>query len=261
MPFLILGLRWLRWVSISSAFCFILAYFELSFRPFWVHFITGAALWFFVETSYNWLNIRVLSTSDQSLFPLFKDNQEGSIYPADSKFIRTREWLSKQGYNKLSALTAEIVDGYQLKTFTYQSNDSFTRIQIYFVPSLFSGIKEYFSIISRDEDGSLWLTENLNHPFGGYYPDNWRVTRSPLSGSIHSLLKKHKLNVSQSNAKLVPIVSSVLEEVNTMQTELKNFNQKVGFLMPNNEYKISQEGRYRIWKEMWLIAYLGCTIE
>ena len=46
-----------------------------------------------------------------------------------------------------------------------------------------------------------------------------------------------------------------------MQTELKNFNQKIGFLTPYNEFKISQEGRYRIWKEMWLLAYLGRTLE
>ena len=261
MPFLRIALRWMYWASISSLFSFALVYFELSSRPFWLHFITGAALWFFFETSYNWLAIRVLSSNDQSIFPQYKDNHQGTVYPADRKFIRTRDWLSNQGFNKLTALTAEIFEGYQLKTFTYQSEDRCTRIQIYYVPSTRSGIKEYFSIISRDEDGFLWLSENLTYPFGGYYPCHWRVTRSPLSGSIHSLLKKHKLNVSQSNAKLVPFVSTVLEEVNSMQTELKNFNQKAGYLTPQNEFKISQEGRYRIWKEMWLIAYLGCTIQ
>ena len=261
MPFLRIALRWLRWALVSIGFCFALVYFELSARPFWVHFITGAALWFFVETSYNWLVIRVLSSSDQSLFPQYKDNRQGTDYPADIKFIHTRDWLSNQGFNKLSALTAEIVEGYQLKTFTYQSDDCCTRIQIYYVPSARSGIKEYFSIISRDENGFLWLSENLAHPFGGYYPCSWKVIRSPLSGSIHSLLKKHKLNVSQSSAKLVPFLSTVLEEVNSMQTELRNFNLKAGFLTPQNECKISQEGLYRIWKEMWLIAYLGCTIK
>jgi hypothetical protein len=67
--------------------------------------------------------------------------------------------------------------------------------------------------------------------------------------------------VSKSNALLVPFDSSVLEEVNAMQTELKKFNKKIGFFTPHNELKISQEGRYRIWKEMWLLAYLGCTLQ
>jgi hypothetical protein len=261
MPLLTIGLRWLRWFSIAAVFSYGLSYFELSFRPFWVHFITGAALWFFVETTYNLLAIRVLSTSDHSLFPNFRDNKQGSVYPADKKFIRTREWLSKHGFHKLSALTAEIVEGYELKTFTYQSEDCCTRIQIYYIPSARSGIKEYFSITSRDDNGRIWLSENLTHPFGGYYPNKWIVNRSPLTASINNLLKKHTSSLSQSNAILVPFASTVLEEVNAMQSELKEFNQKIGFLTPQNELKISQEGRYRIWKEMWLLAYLGCTVQ
>ena len=107
----------------------------------------------------------------------------------------------------------------------------------------------------------MWYTENLTNPFGGYYPDKWIVNRLPLLGSINSLLKKHKRAVTKSKTSLVPFDSTVLDEVNAMQTELKNFNQKIGFLTPYNEFKISQEGRYRIWKEMWLLAYLGRTLE
>ena len=115
MPLIGICLRWIRWIAISCIFCIVLAYFELSFRPFWVHFVTGAALWFFIETSYNLLSIRILCTNEHSIFPDFKENQEGAVYPADRKFIRTRESLENQGFYKLCALKTEILEDYQLK--------------------------------------------------------------------------------------------------------------------------------------------------
>jgi hypothetical protein len=47
--------RWLRWIVFAGWLAFLLRHFELSFRPDWVHFITGLALWFLFETGYNWL--------------------------------------------------------------------------------------------------------------------------------------------------------------------------------------------------------------
>jgi len=46
-----------------------------------------------------------------------------------------------------------------------------------------------------------------------------------------------------------------------METELDRVNTELGFLNPQSARedhgKISNEGRYRIWKEIWMLKYLG----
>jgi hypothetical protein len=67
--------------------------------------------------------------------------------------------------------------------------------------------------------------------------------------------------------KVEPVVveDDALEELNDHQGILERLNTEIGFLVPRplqeEDGKISQEGRYRLWKEMWFLAYLGksCT--
>ena len=68
--FLLLG-RWFRWFLFGAIFAYTLKTFEFSLRPDWVHFLTGFALWFIIETGYNWIAIKALSRSGLPLFPEF----------------------------------------------------------------------------------------------------------------------------------------------------------------------------------------------
>jgi hypothetical protein len=52
-------------------------------------------------------------------------------------------------------------------------------------------------------------------------------------------------------------------KTNHLQWELEKKNREMGFLNePNREDKqqISAEGCFRIWTEMWLLAYFGKTL-
>ena len=52
-------------------------------------------------------------------------------------------------------------------------------------------------------------------------------------------------------------------KTNRLQWELEKKNREMGFLNePNREDKqqISSEGCFRIWIEMWLLAYFGKTL-
>ena len=71
--FMVLG-RWLRWFLFAALFAYFLRTFEVSFRPDWVHVVTGLALWFVLETGYNWIAIKALSRSELPLFPEFYEN-------------------------------------------------------------------------------------------------------------------------------------------------------------------------------------------
>ena len=52
-------------------------------------------------------------------------------------------------------------------------------------------------------------------------------------------------------------------KTNRLQLELEQKNREMGFLnKPNQEdtHQISSEGCFRIWTEMWMLAYLGKTL-
>lgn len=261
--FSVLG-RWLRWFLFAGLFGFFMHVFELSFRPFWVHFLTGLTLWFLLETGYNWLAIKALSSSEIPLFPSFKINEDGDEWPADKQFITLREWLGKAGFKRLSALKAELFEETYLRASIYESADKLTRIQLLFIPKRKGGATACYTITSNGESDTRMITDNLFLPYGGYYPEGWNIVRKPLIGSLKRLYQLHQKRLNKSEYSIVAFENTPLEELNEQQRTLERLNLKIGFLVPRNEQeevgKITYEGRYRIWKEMWLLAYLGRTV-
>ncbi len=264
LPFLVLAGRWLRWLSVSLLFAFCLRYFEISLRPDWVHLITGLAVWFLLETGYNWLAISAVSRSEIPLFPTFRINNEGDEWPADERLIGIKEWLRLEKFSRLSALKSEMYEGVFLRASIYESEDKATRIQILFVPKIGDHSKAYFNISTTGFDDQRLVSDNLNMPFGGYYPESWIVNRKPLIGSLPELLTFHRKCLLKTSIKIVPFEDDPLNELNDQQRILERLNFKTGFLVPLNaqevEGRITYDGRYRLWKEMWLLAYLGKSI-
>ncbi|MGJ8640552.1 MAG: hypothetical protein ACSHYA_14280 [Opitutaceae bacterium] len=256
--------RWLRWFLFSGLFAFTLYYFELSYRPHWVHIVTGFTLWFSLETGYNWIAIKALSRSDLPLFPNFELNRDGDEWPADTKFIDLREWLREEKFNRLSAMKTELFEGTFLRASVYESADHLTRIQILFLPKRKDGAVACYSINTQGSDDRRLITDNLFLPFGGYYPSSWEMQRKPLIGSLKRLLKLHHNRVKKSTLTPVAFEDEPLEEFNEQQRILERLNLEIGFLVPRalqeEEGKITYEGRYRLWKEMWLLAYFGKSI-
>lgn len=257
---LVLG-RWVRWFLFSALFAYFLKTFELSFRPDWVHFITGIALWFVIETGYNWIAIKALSRSELPLFPEFYTNEDGDEWPADKRFIELKDWLRSEKYTRLKALKAELFEGTYLRASIYESPDQDTRIQILFLPKRKGGATACYSISTEAENGERLITNNLFLPYGGYYPESWSICRRPLIGSLQRLLSLHNRRIIKHSIEPILVEADALEELNDQQRILERLNTETGFLVPRprqeEEGKITQEGRYRLWKEMWLLAYLG----
>jgi len=105
------------------------------------------------------------------------------------------------------------------------------------------------------------VTDNLYIPFGGFYPENWLVERRPRVRSLPRLLKRHRRRVEKLNSAPEGFAVEPLAELNAAQHELDRLNTELGFLYPHNERddhgKITQAGRYRVWKEIWMLNYLG----
>ena len=256
--------RWTRWFLFGALFAYFLKVFELSFRPDWVHFVTGLAFWFVLETGYNWIAIKALSRSELPLFPEFYENKEGDEWPADTRFIELKEWLRAEKYTRLKALKAELFEGTFLRASIYESQDSLTRIQILFLPKRKGGTTACYTISTHAKSGERLITDNLFLPYGGYYPESWNMCRKPLIGSLKRLLLLHHKRLLTVKLEPIAVEDDALEELNDQQRILERLNTETGFLVPRSrqeeEGKITDEGRYRLWKEMWMLAYLGKSV-
>ncbi|MGB0344229.1 MAG: hypothetical protein ACPGGJ_02450 [Coraliomargarita sp.] len=253
--------KWIRWALFAGLFAALMEATGWSIRPVSTHLIVGAGLWFLLETGYNWLVIGALSRSPLPLFPEFRENRDGDEWPADQPHLRIKDWLRDNGYSRIAALKAELYQENYLRASVYQSSDARTRIQILFIPKSRNGASAFFSINSISTDGRRLITDNHSLPFGGYYPENWLHSRKPLVGSLARLLRLHNKRAADASFELADFDSGALPELNGQQRLLENLNIENGIIVPlprqEEEGKLTGEGRYRIWLEMWLLAYFG----
>jgi hypothetical protein len=260
-PVLAIVLRWLRWIVGSLVMAKVVQGLQLSESPFWVLAATAFLLWFLFVTFYNWLAIRALSESPLPLFPRFVTNQSGEEWPTLPRLLKVRDWLRGHGFKQVEALKAEIGGSIYLRTSVYQDADAHLRLQITFLPQANGMLTVCYSIASQTAGGLRYVTDNLYLPFGGFYPENWLVERSPVRRSLASLVARHQTRLAGVKDKLVPWQTDPLADLNAQQYELEQVNTELGFLFPRaerEEYgKITYEGRFRVWKEILMLNYFG----
>jgi hypothetical protein len=260
-PVLAIADRWLRWLIFPVVGAWACRYLEIIDRPVWVIAIAGFLIWFLVETLYNWLEIAALSLSPFPLFPRYSINSSGEEWPIQPKFLKIREWLRAQGFRQVQALKAEISGDIYLRVSVYQDEAALLRVQVTFLPQNNGAIDVCYALTSTTIDGSRYVTDNLYIPFGGFYPENWFVDRRPCCRSLPRLLALHRARIASMGRGLVPLTVDPMADLNDTQSELDRVNTELGFLNPRgareDHGKISNEGRYRVWKEIWMLNYLG----
>jgi hypothetical protein len=260
-PVIAIADRWLRWLIFPVMGAWSCRYFDLINRPIWVISVAGFILWFIVETLYNWLEIAALSLSPFPLFPRYTLNSTGEEWPIQPRFLKIREWLRAQGFRQVQALKAEIAGDIYLRVSVYQDEAALLRVQVTFLPQNNGAIDVCYSLTSVTADGARYVTDNLYIPFGGFYPENWFVDRRPCCRSLPRLLVRHRRRVAGMGRALAPLITEPMADLNDSQRELDQVNTELGFLNPRgareDHGKISSEGRYRVWKEIWTLNYLG----
>lgn len=253
--------RWLRWIVFSFGFALICTHYELIDRPYPVLVAVFFIVWFLGETLLNWLRIHALSVSPLPLFPKFVVNDSGDEWPIQPRLLAVREWLRGAGFKQIQALKAEIGGGIYLRVSVYENPDATIRAQVTFIPQGSGAITVCYALTSITADGARYLTDNLYVPFAGFYPENWFVERSPWRRSLAKLLARHQARIARAGATLEPFTDDPLADLNATQQELDRLNTDLGFLHNPPERddlgKITHEGRYRVWKEIWMLNYLG----
>jgi hypothetical protein len=260
-PVLAIAYRWLRWFGFAIGGAVICESYGLVERPFWALAIAFFLLWFLAETLYNWVAISAHSVSPLPLFPRYAVNSSGEEWPVQSRLLKIREWLRAQGFRQVQALKAEIGGGIYLRVSVYQDTQATVRVQVTFLPQGNGTVSVCYAVTSIAIDGSRYLTDNLYVPFGGFYPENWFVERSPWRRSLPRLIARHRARLAAAGASPATFVLDPLVDLNSAQSELDALNTELGFLHPHAEReefgKITHEGRYRVWKEIWMLNYLG----
>ncbi len=260
-PVLAIFNRWLRWAVFSLGAASICTQFALIDRPYWVLLVGFILIYLLIETAYRWLEIHALSVSPMPLFPRFAINSSGEEWPTHPRLLRLREWLRQHGFRPLQSLKAEVGGGIYLRTSVYQDATAMLRVQVTFLPQAGGGIAVCHTFSSQTNDGDRIVTDNLFLPFGGFYPENWFVERHPWTRSAARLLERHHARVRATGKDLLAWDLEPLGDLNLQQREVERINTELGFLLPHAERedhgKISHEGRYRVWKEVWLLNYFG----
>jgi hypothetical protein len=260
-PLLSIADRWVRWLVFTFGAAKLCHDFELINRPYWVLAAVFFLVWFLGETLYNWLLIAAESLSPLPLFPRYAVNSSGEEWPVQPRLLRVREWLRAQGFRQAQALKAEIGGGVFLRVSIYQNEPATIRVQVTFLPQANGAISVCYGVSSNTADGGRYLTDNLYIPFGGFFPEYWFVERLPRCRSLPRLLARHRSRLARSGATLMPFTSDPLTDMNAAQLELDRLNTEMGFLHPHSQRedhgKFTQEGRYRVWKEIWMLNYLG----
>lgn len=253
--------RWLRWITFSLAAAFLSFSVDWFAKPFWILVLAFFLVWFLFETIFHWIAIKALSQSSVPLFPEFKINPQGEEWPAQKKFFILRKWLKENNFQSICSLKAELISEITLRMHVYQSEDAKHRIQILFIPQRYGIVNVCFTIVSQTVEKSRFVTDNMFLPFGGFYPENWLLDRKPLARNLLGLYNRHLQRLENTKDVFVTWEHDPLEDVNFQQKTLERVNTDLGFLFPiaqREEYgKITWEGRYRVWKEIWMLNYLG----
>lgn len=260
-PVLAIINRWLRWLIFALGGAKITLDSAWLDRPYWILAAGFFLLWFLVETLYNWLAIHALSVSSLPLFPRFTINSSGEEWPTNPRFLKIRDWLRAQSFKQVQALRAEVASGIYLRVSIYQDPTAQIRLQITFIPQANGAISVCYSLATQTTNGYRYVTDNLYLPFGGFYPENWLVARLPWRRALPSLLACHRKRLVRANAIAQEWATEPLNDLNSQQIELEQVNTELGFLTPHQDRedygKMTHEGRYRVWKEIWLLNYFG----
>lgn len=260
--------RWVRWVTFALVVGLFFAGEEPDFASlaFWRLVLGAFLLWLLIETVYNWVLIAALSRSDIPLFPRFCVNPEGEEWPNERRFLLLRQWLGARGFRRLQSIRAKLGSPVELRSVIYQSEDNTVRLQILFIPKRPGLVQASYVLSTCTQEGERVITDNIYLPFGGYYPENWFLERRPRVQSLEKLLSLHKRRLLHGgvNVQLWADEGEPLEELNREQGELERLNTQVGFLVAQGDQeahgRLTMAGRYRLWKEIWLLKYFGTSL-
>jgi len=260
-PLLAIPIRWLRWILFALFSAQANEQLTLFDRPAWLIAAAAFLLWFLIESAFNWFKVSAISLSPLPLFPRYLVNSSGDEWPTQKRLLKVRDWLRDHGFSAVQALKAELGGGIWLRTSVHHNRDATIRLHTLFVPQESGAITVCFSLATTTGSGRRYVTDNLYIPFGGFYPETWHVERLPWRRDLAALVAHHQRRLRAAGEQPVAWEASPIDDINQQQQQMEMVNTELGYLLPHpdrEEYgKITPEGRFRVWREAWLLDYFG----
>ena len=129
-------------------------------RPDWLHFVTGLAIWFMIETLINRISIQLLNFSDIHLFPSYTTDAGENLWPIQSRAMRIKKILSEKGFRSIGIVKAQVHGHLKVRQALFLDADKAIRLGVVFIPNAQNRIQLYFSLCSVSESGKLYITDN-----------------------------------------------------------------------------------------------------
>jgi len=257
--------RWLKRVFLSTALAIFVNFLEIFYaKPIWLLSFLILLVMLLLESIYLWFNIRLLSYSTMPLFPRFFNDHQSLLWHQVLIPTNIQEWLKKHSFKHEQNLKSESLAGVLIRSAVYHESTHKIRLQILLIPSLLGKLKTFYIFSSYFESDTLVITDNIQLPFGGFCPPTWHVSRCPLIFSIDHLFKSHNKKIQKMDQSYIPWENPPLEDINRQQHFLESESINAGFLFPihlQEEYgRISWEGRYFLWKDIFLLKYFGLSL-
>ncbi len=256
--------RWLRWALFAFVFATLFGwlstgFFDEALPGFTQLFLGGALLWFLYDSLFTWIAIGALSASDLTMFVRYKAGSQVR-WPARPSTMRLKEFLRVGKWQFGSLFVAKLNEIAEMDEHVYLSEDKKILLKIYFIDQPFGSTAHALGLESVTQDGQVLLTDNLPAPFGGFYPENWHVTRRPWTRTPQRLLALHQRRMQQSGA-WKTLEPPLLDEMNARQRQLELLNTQLGFFNPPEQREqhgnLTAAGRFRLWRDILGANYFG----
>jgi len=173
--------------------------------------------------------------------------------------------IRREGFRKELSAKATLIGQFQVRSALYADDDRHIRLQVILLPSSSGMVVPCYLLTSLLKDGTQVITDNLFLPFGGFYPENWHVERRPWKRSFSRLMRRHRDRILPHRDELATWETDVLDDLQEQPRMLDRLNVEMGFFFPvherDEEGRITREGRYRVWKELWLLKYFGIPLK
>lgn len=260
-PLLAVTGRWLRWIVVSIAGGTLLHMTGWIDRSPAVLIAAAAIVFALAETLRNWMITGALSHSELPLFPQFRSTGGPDEWPVQPRLLELKQWMRNAGFEFKVAIQARLTEEILLRGSVYQHRTNHTRLQVLFLQQPNGSFIPTLSFMNRLQDGMRVITDNSFIPFGGFYPEDCDVQRCPLIRQPERLYRIHRQRIERLGGLSTALETDPIEDINFMQRQMERVNTDLGFLTPyprdEETGRLTREGRYRLWREMWTLEYLG----
>ena len=257
---LVLLSRWVRWILFGLGMAYLAREWVGSTRAYWSLAPMFLLLWILLESIYAWLAVKALSLSNLPVFPNYRSSSGDIGWPVEKGYLAAKDEIKRLGFSLREKMKASLGPQMDLQSALYLDESETIRLQVVFAPRA-TGRPALFFILSSKSEECRWATDNVWLPFGGVFPENWKVDRNPFTRRLKSLFKKHLRTIAKEGATLEKFNEDLVDELNDEQDKLDKESTERGVLFPRRQRpefgKLTVDGRYRVWKQILLLNYLG----